>query len=365
VFVRDRQTGAVSRVSVSSAGLQGNGVSSFPVLNGGGRYVAFYSTASNLVAGDTNGVGDTFVHDRQTGVTTRVSVATGGGQANGESLRPTAISAVGGRYVAFASQASNLVPGDTNGRADVFVYDRQTGTTVRVSVGTGGVQGNLGSFTPSLSADGRYVAFTSRANNLVAGDVNGTGDVFRHDRDPDANGIFDESNGVTIRVSVPSPTEVGLPSNNPSISADGRSVAYASQSATLVPGDTNGAFDVFVADLVAGTTVRASVDGADGQGNGASDFPALSADGQIVAFQSDATNLVAGDANATSDAFVRDLGMGATIRVSVETGGAEGNGASHLPAVNSTGHIVAFSSLASSLAPGDTNGVEDVFVRQW
>jgi Tol biopolymer transport system component len=267
--------------------------------------------------------------------------------------------------VAFASQASNLVPGDTNGRADVFVYDRQTGTTVRVSVGTGGVQGNLGSFTPSLSADGRYVAFISRASNLVVGDMNGTGDIYRHDRDPDANGIFDEGNGVTIRVSVPSPTEVGLPSNKPSISADGRSVAYASQSATLVPGDTNGVFDVFVADLVAGTTVRASVDGAGGQGNGASDFPAISGNGQIVAFQSDATNLVAGDTNATSDAFVRDLGTGATIRVSVDTGGAEGNGASHLPAVSRTGHIVAFSSQASSLASGDTNGVEDVFVRQW
>jgi len=184
IFVHDRVTHATTRVSVSSTGVQGNASSEVVSLSGDGRFVAFYSWASNLVGGDTNNVADVFVHDRQTGQTTRVSVSSAGGQGNGNSTL-SAISA-DGRLVAFESSASNLVPGDTNNVRDIFLHDRQTGQTTRVSVNSTGGQSNCSgcvanrghSNYPSLSADGRVVSFASDANNLVTGDTNNKWDVF-------------------------------------------------------------------------------------------------------------------------------------------------------------------------------------------
>jgi hypothetical protein len=180
VFVHDRQLGTTCRVSVSSGGAQGNSHSSSPTLSGDGRYVAFLSDASNLVPGDTNGLADIFVHDCLAGTTERVSVATGGAQAEGSSFGGAAISR-DGRFIAFANGASNLVPGDL-GYADVFVRDRWSSTTARVSTSTAGAQGLGNSVHPSISGDGRYVVFESYARNLVPGDSNGHGDVFLHDR---------------------------------------------------------------------------------------------------------------------------------------------------------------------------------------
>src|SRR5437016_5587381 len=186
VFVHDRQTGTTERVSVASDGTQGNGKSGLlsfafpPALSGDGRFVAFVSFATNLVAGDTNGATDVFVHDRQASTTERVSVAFYGTQGNDASSSPALSGA--GRFVSCPSAATNLVAGDTNGATDVFVHDRQTGTTERVSVASGGTQGNGISAAPALSADGRFVAFHSTATNLVAGDTNGANDVFVHDR---------------------------------------------------------------------------------------------------------------------------------------------------------------------------------------
>jgi WD40-like Beta Propeller Repeat len=173
--------GLTERVSVASGGQQANYDSSYSAIAADGRHVAFTSGANNLVAGDTNGVEDVFVHDRQTGTTERVSVVTGGGQANGAALDQAAISA-DGRYVAFASWASNLAAGDTNGTLDVFVHDRQTATTELISVATGGEQANDGSYQPGISADGRHVTFTSFASNLIPGDTNEVTDVFVRDR---------------------------------------------------------------------------------------------------------------------------------------------------------------------------------------
>jgi Tol biopolymer transport system component len=162
-----RLTATTSRVSVASDGTQANNDSWETAISADGRYVAFRSLANNLISGDTNGFPNVFVHDRQTGLTNRVSVASDGSQANGGS-GPPSISA-NGRYVAFASWASNLVSGDTNNFIDIFVHDRHTGQTSRVSVASDETQANADSYGPSISADGRYVAFHSHATNLVSG----------------------------------------------------------------------------------------------------------------------------------------------------------------------------------------------------
>lgn len=237
VFVHDRVTGITERVSVSSAGTQGNNGSTDPAISADGRYVAFTSSASNLVAGDSNAAGDVFVHDRQTNSTERVSVSSAGGQGNGTSYSPSM--SADGRFIVFLSTASNLVPGDTNGYWDVFVHDRQTGTTERVNVSSSGGQANYSSFRrPSISGDGRYVVFDSWATNLVDRDANGyTADIFLHDR----------LTGITELVSVSSAGEQGNGNSySPSISSDGNSVVFSSWSTNLVSGDSNGNYDVFV-----------------------------------------------------------------------------------------------------------------------
>lgn len=176
VFVHDRQTGNTTRVSVATNGTQGNEISYEPSISGDGRYVSFWSEANNLVNGDTNGVTDVFVHDRQTGVTQRVSVASNGTEGNGMSENHS-ISG-DGQYVVFDSEASNLVSNDTNGYNDIFIHDRQTGETRLVSVDSDRIQGNLASLSPSISADGSKVVFSSSSTNLVIDDTNGKFDVF-------------------------------------------------------------------------------------------------------------------------------------------------------------------------------------------
>ncbi|MGH3657677.1 MAG: hypothetical protein ACRDUA_13565 [Micromonosporaceae bacterium] len=244
VFVHDRQTGATTRVSVVSDGNQAAGFSFDPVISADGRYVAFVSYADNLVPGDTTATQDVFVHDRRTGATTRVSVASDGSRANdfSELFRP--VISGDGRYIAFSTDASNLVPGDTNATQDVFVHDRQTGDTSRVSVASDGSQANSGSQEPALSADGRYIAFTSTADNLVPGDTNGTEDVFTHDVF-----VHDRQTGTTTRVSVASDgSQANEPSQTPALSADGRYIAFTSSASNLVPRDTNRKEDLFVHD---------------------------------------------------------------------------------------------------------------------
>jgi uncharacterized repeat protein (TIGR01451 family) len=352
VFVHDRETGETTRVSVASDGMQANSGSSNPSISACGRYVAFDSHASNLVPGDTNGIWDVFVYDRETGETTRVSVASDGSQGNGYSQHPSISS--GGRHVAFISWASNLVPGDTNEVNDVFVHDRATGETIRVSVASDGAQANGESHNPSISADGRHVAFTSFASNLVPGDTNGGYDVFVHDRET----------GETTRVSVASDgTEANYGSHYPSISADGRYVAFDSDASNLVPGDTNWHTDVFVHDRETGETTRVSVASDGTEANSGSSHPSISVDGQYVAFTSWASNLVPGDWNDTIDVFLYDRETGETTRVSVASEGTEANDGSLNPSISAGGHYVAFGSDASNLVPEDTNETMDVFVH--
>jgi len=332
--------------SIASQANEGDGISLEPAISADGRYVAFESAATNLVPGDTNGAGDIFVHDRVTGTTERVSVAGDGSQGNGTSRYP-AISP-DGRYVAFESYASNLVSGDTNSARDIFVYDRQNDSIERVSVASDWSQGNGDSLGPiAVSEGGRYVVFHSDASNLVSSDLNSKRDVFVRDRstaNTERIGGGLESWGIT------------------SISNDGRYVAFVSLAYTLVPGDTNWCLDVFVRDRQTGTTERVSVASDGSEGDGVSLGPAISADGRYVAFESAATNLVPGDTNNARDIFVHDRVTGTTERVSVAGDGSQGNDESTSAAISADGRYVAFESAATNLVPGDTNNARDIFV---
>ncbi|MEV0329933.1 hypothetical protein AB0H63_26280 [Micromonospora echinospora] len=353
IFVRDRITGTTTRVSVSTTGDQANGFSRASAISADGRYVAYHSLATNLVPDDTNDEIDVFVRDRASGTTSRVSVSTNGYQANHYSELP-AISA-DGRYITYHSLATNLVPRDTNSAYDVFVRDQIAGTTRRVSVSTAGDQGDRDSFEPAISADGRYVSYTSSASNLVPDDTNGDlTDVL----------VWDRTTGSTRRISVSTGGDQGNDDSFTSaLSADGRYVSYASDASNLAPGDTNNATDVFVWNRITGTTRRVSVSTTGNQGDGFSRSPAISADGRYVTYQSLATNLVPDDTNDVTDIFVRDRITGTTRRASVSTTGNQANHHSELPAISADGRYITYQSLATNLVPRDTNDVTDIFVR--
>jgi Tol biopolymer transport system component len=352
IFLRDRFDGTTVRVSVNSGGTQGDGNSYSPSINADGRYVVFTSSATNLVPGDANGFDDVFLRDLDTGTTSRVS-AGGGGEADNNSGSPD-INGMG-RYVVFDSAASNLVVGDTNNGFDIFLRDVVMGSTARVSVSGSGVQANSDSYSPSISADGRYVAFSSDAYNLVANDTNAQTDIF----------VRDVVGGATTRVSVSSSGGQGNSESwGPSLSADGRYVAFSSYAGNLVSGDSNAAADVFVHDMVTGATTLVSLSSAGVQGNSASEDITVSADGRYASFESAATNLVSGDTNGEKDVFIRDRVAGTTRRVSVSSNGVQGNSDGLDPSISPDGGYVVFYSSATNLYPGDINDKSDVFVAR-
>jgi hypothetical protein len=345
IFVRDQQTGQTTLISVDSSGAQADGGSLKPAISSDGRYVAFYSEATNLVTGDTNGLGDIFVHDRQTGATTRVSVDSSGGQASDLADEDSTDISGDGRFVTFSSEASNLVTGDTNGVADVFVHDRQTGQTTRVSVGGGGTQANGGSSSPAISNDGRYVTFSSNATNLVGNDTNGKRDVFVHDR----------QTGVTTLASVNSSGEqADGGGSSPDISGDGRYVVFMSKSNNMAPGADEYGTLIYVHDRQGGQTTLASVYT---EGNilttGLLDQPTISSNGRYVAF----SFYDKGNNNGIMNIWVRDLQNGISVGITY------GSDSSFGPALSANGEIVAFWSSAS-LVSGDTNGASDVFINE-
>ena len=352
VFVHDRQTGETTRVSVGPDGAEANGDSFAPAISGDGRYVVFSSSASNLVPGDTNRADDIFLRDRVANTTTRISIGLGGTWANGGSYA-SAVSG-DGKVVAYTSDATNLVSGDANGVRDVFVYDRAAGTTTLSSVSTDGKQTDAPSATPALDADGRIVAFSSFADNLIVGDENETSDVFVHDR----------QTGATTRVSVYNGGfEADGDSFRPALSADGRLVAYDSDSFNLAWYDPDEGFDVYVYDRQADVVTPASVDDAGNLGNDTSMRPSISSDGRYVAYYTDATDLVPGDQNGASDVVLYDRQSGAATRLSVANSGEEADGDSLRPAISSDGTLVAYESAATNLVSGDTNRSTDIFVR--
>jgi hypothetical protein len=296
--VRDRLLGTTERVSVSASGGQANLECFASAISDDGRYVAFV-TRSSFAPGDTNGFWDVYVRDRVLGTTELVSVSTTGANGNEDSGPYGAAMSADGRFVAFESIATNFAGGDSNANFDVFVRDRSLGTTTLVSVNNAGLQGNSGSYAPTISADGRFVAFSSAAFNLVSGDTNGTEDLFVRDR-------------LLLRTERVNVSSSGVQADQQSISAlissDGRFVAFYSYATNLVAGDTNGFWDTFVHDRSSGATERVSVSTIGAQGNSPSQIPAMSADARFVAFTSDASNLDPADMTPWRDLFVRDRG---------------------------------------------------------
>ena len=342
-----------ARLSVDSAGGEGLLRSGYPDIADTGRYVVFDSFADNLVIGDNNGTRDVFLRDRSTSTTTMLSWNSSGTSSNGYSVRPRITPSH--RFVSFVSGASDLVPGDNNRVADVFVRLLQLGTTELVSVATSGAQANADCDWADLSWDARYVVFQSEADNLVPNDTNGQMDVFVRDRVA----------GTTIRVSVASDgTQANQDCDYPTISEDGSTVAFSSRASNLVPGDNNGTADIFVHDLASGVTERVTVDSAGNEANGLSFLGILSADGQQVVFLSTASNLIANDTNGFGDIFVRNRTTSVTERISVSTGGAEGN-ATCFPFVDMSpdGRFIAFTSDATNMVFGDNNIHADIFLR--
>ncbi|NOR88892.1 MAG: hypothetical protein GQ524_01425, partial [Anaerolineales bacterium] len=341
------------RVSINSAGSEGNQVSRIPSINADGQLIVFASEATNLVNGDTNNFQDIFIHDWLTGTTERVSLNMHGQEANGASDWPE-ISA-DGLSVVFTSTASNLVDGDSNGVEDVFVVDLRSGEVELVSHPTLGGQANAASTQPAISGDGRFVAFVSAATNLVPGATAGLEEIY----------LFDRSDEFLQWVSTPRIGAVndGL-SGEPAISADGNWVAFSSNSSQLVPGDTEGWRDIFLWNRASGALERVSVNQAGEGADSISYAPALNADGQFTVFWSLASNLAAGDTNGTGDIFLRDRLNGALQRVNLSTTGEQAlGGPSFDPVINAEGRFIVFRSHASNLVPSDTNNSADIFVR--
>lgn len=345
------------RASVDSDEAQGNGDSRPQYISADGRYVVFASVASNLVPGDTNGKSDVFVRDLIAGTTERVSVATDGTEGDddsgtelaGSEFHPFDISA-NGRYVVFTSLATNLVADDTNTARDIFIRDRVLQTTTRVSVKSDGTEGlaNGPSTGCSISADGRYIAFIS-GGVLAPNGLTG-GSAYVHDR-------------VLHTTELGSVSTAGVSANADTIrthiSPDGSRVVFTSKGTNLTTGDTNGVADVFVRDRQAGTTQIVSVATSGTLGNSDSGGSlSMSGEGRFVAFTSAASNLVSGDTNGKIDVFVRDIILNTTERVSVANDGSQANGMSaDGVSVSADGRYVYFNTLATNLVTGGQAGL--------
>ncbi|HEV2060248.1 MAG TPA: hypothetical protein VGR11_12895 [Solirubrobacteraceae bacterium] len=362
VFVYDQGSGAVELVSAGLGGAAADATSGQPVLDDDGSHVAFASRATNLVADDTNHFSDVFVLVAGAGLV-RASVASDEAQGSGASAEPDVSS--DGRLVVFTSRADNLVPGDTNGSEDVFVRDMVTGTTSLVSRGLGEVSADGRSSAPAISADGRFVTFSSDASNLVAGDRNRRQDVFRRDL------LTHHTKLISIRRGGGGGQNKAMSGGRAQVSdvsRDGRFVVFESDATNLVARDRNRRTDVFVRDVRRGSTRRVSLSTTNEEGSGASFLPTITPDGRFVAFASRADDLVAEDARGL-DVFVRDVGRETTVIANVSSRGRlrgreRATPPPTRPSLSADGATAAFASSASNYVGGDTNRVADVFLRR-
>jgi hypothetical protein len=355
---------STERISISSDGVQANASAQCISFSDDGRYAVFYSKANNLVSNDTNNAEDVFLRDRQTNTTSLISVSSNGVQGNRKSLCSSITR--DGRYIVFQSDATNLVPDDTNGVTDIFVRDRLTSTTTRVSLSSSGEQSSQRSYGASITTDGRYVSFNSFDDSLVAGDTNNAADVFVRDR----------TQNTTARVSLGSDGAQANGTSYGNISHDGSAVVIHSYATNLVPNDTNlncdldddgvrddNCPDIFVRDLQADTTTRVSISSTGAQGNSGAYEAFISGNGRFIVFQSFANTLISSDTNGSEDVFVHDRQTRQTHRVSVASGGVQVVGNSYHPAIANDGRYIAFASSSDQLVESDTNGFSDVFIH--
>lgn len=360
--------GFIDHVSaaINSAPPTGSVLSSPHALSGDGRFVVMESSAPDLIASDGNAVSDVFLRDRQAGVTTRVSETYDGSVADGPS-QSAAIS-TNGRYVVFASGASNLVPGDSNGVSDVFVRDLQQARTMRISISTAGAQTNADSYWPAISADGRYVAFTSDASTLVDGAVPyQPTQAYLHDRDADGNGVFDEPGGTTTSL-VSAGLDGGFADGNVDaarVSADGRYVLFGSQATTLTAaGNPDQRAHLYRRDRLTGQTTlidRAVTGGPSAWGVSWRSWD-MSDDGRYVTYASISSDIVPYALNFTAQVYRYDAAAdpaSSTVMVSALPDGSIGAGSAFATSVTADGRLVAFTTTASNLvspAPSSSNG---------
>ncbi|WP_024297130.1 Calx-beta domain-containing protein [Methylomicrobium lacus] len=355
IFKYTIDTQSIDLISTGANG-QGNDDSLFPSISADGRYVVFYSWASNLLgAEDTNGTLDVFLRDTQNGITTLIAT---GAALQDRVLKYTSNAAVsdkradGSYYVAFSSRSDIAQAGDNDGHPDIFLYNTTTQAIDLASTGANGPGIDSASFDPAISADGHSVVFESDTDNLVAGDTNGTRDIF----------LRDTQNGTTTLVSTGVNGQGNGGSFDPAISADGHFVVFESDADNLVAGDTNGTRDIFLYNTQTKAITLIST-GANGPGNGNSYAPSISLDGRYVVFGSDADNLVAGDTNGTRDIFLYNTQTNAITLISTGANGS-GNGNSYAPSISSDGRYVSFLSEADNFGTegGGSIGIPGIFL---
>lgn len=355
IFRFDRLTNTTIRVSISSAGAQSNGNSNFADMSDDGRYIVFSSFATNLTGDtDNNGTFDIFMRDTLTNTTTLISKAGGtsaGNAANGLSTKP--VLSADGKYIAYESKATDILASDSDAISDIYRYNIQADSTQLVSVNSSGVKGNALSEEAYISDNGNLVAFSSDASNLGGTNDNVT-DVF----------VRNINTGTTTAITSGAPNITGFTdSQQPVVSNDGNIVAFESFRSDLVPGDTNGVQDLFVYEVSTKKYTRVSVSSAGAQGDARSGHPGISSDGRFVIFESEASNLTTGDTNSALDVFVYDRTLRTTSRVSVDVAGNGGTDFSQKPRISSNGRYIIFSS-KNPLVTTDTQSpqLEDVYL---
>lgn len=352
-----RQYATVERVNMSTA-LNQSANGQFPTLNSDGRYVLFWTDDSKLIPNDFNSTGDIYLRDRQINETVRVSIGNGNVEANNLTFAENDISD-NGTLIVYASNATNLIGGDTNGFTDIFVFDRGLGAVARASITFNEVQTNGPSFKPVISGDGRFVAFRSQATNIVANRGTTQPDIF----------LFDRAGTPGARMAQINVHSNGNPANQEdsngriAINSNGNFIAFDSIATNLVNNDTNGKRDIFLRDRTTNKTTRLSVGLNGAQANGISSHPAISATGRYIAFRSEANNLVAGDTNNFADIFVYDREEDTITRVNVSREGDQANSNAEMPSITSNGRFVSFQSTAKNMVSGDLNNTADIFVH--
>ncbi|MCA9044835.1 MAG: VCBS repeat-containing protein [Planctomycetaceae bacterium] len=349
IFLRNLEDGTITRLSQNGSGGGGNRDSLSPSISENGRFVVFHSYAQNLVEDDNTSTSDIYLADLQTGELELISRKFNGNRNASNHSSTAADVSNDGRFVVFQSEGNNLVADDRNGMIDIFLYDRQTAEMTRVSQAVGGGDSNNHSYSPHISGDGRYVVYASAATNLIDGDGNGQMDVFRYDR----------TTGETVRVNAALSGEANGWAVAPSISNDGRFVAFDSSASNLVAGDTNRAIDVFIVDMNSGTTQR--IEGLNGQADSHSWYPRITGDGNVVAFESDATNLSNVSVNNIRQTYVYDR-LTQQLQLISALEGVAGDGISRWATPNGDGSVITFTSVSTNLVADDTNGRSDAFV---